>query len=177
VPQSAARSSALEWPGTRAPPSPTGRMARAGGRVLAAAADGGGWLAGQTPSSGVGQRAREDESEGRRHCGCLLQPGGPRVSPHSHHTRRLFSQERARDGRRPIWRARCVPFRVVSCSARMCACAGDLARVQDEGPGRLWQGRGAGRGPLWVEGGEKRAQVLSVWMTEHSQRDGHCAPV
>ena len=33
------------------------------------------------------------------------------------------------------------------------------ARIQDEGTGRLWQGRGVGRGPLWVEGGEKRAQV------------------
>ena len=46
------------WHGTRALPSPTGPMARAGGRAWAGAADGGGWRARQTPSSGVGQKAR-----------------------------------------------------------------------------------------------------------------------
>jgi len=37
------------------------------------------------------------------------------------------------------------------------------AQVEDdEGEKRLWAGRGVGRGPLWVEGGEKRGQVSCI---------------
>jgi hypothetical protein len=35
----------------------------------------------------------------------------------------------------------------------------DEVEKDEEGNGRLWAGRGVGRGPLWVEGGEKRGQV------------------
>ena len=37
------------------------------------------------------------------------------------------------------------------------------AQVEDdEEEKRLWAGRGVGRGPLWVEGGEKRGQVSCI---------------
>jgi len=35
----------------------------------------------------------------------------------------------------------------------------DQVEEDEDGNRRLWAGRGVGRGPLWVEGGEKRAQV------------------
>lgn len=54
--------------------------------------------------------------------------------------------------------------------------------ADEDGDKRLWPGRGVGRGPLWVEGGEGRAQVTlfsclnTSNMSEfNSKRPNHCA--